>query len=487
MADGLTRRAVLRLGAGAVCAAVAGGLAFEPWEEAQGRRRPPGPSRRSGRIADIDRVVVVMQENRSFDHYFGTFPGVVGFHDAAARKLLVQRDGAGPGVGPWHIPTTGRTGCVPDPEHRWSSVHACWDEGRMDGFARVPGHAAVPFGPAPAMGYYQRRDLPFYFRLAQAFTICDRHHAPVLGPSHPNQVFALSASIDPDGRHGGPLIDDVPPGSRPHFGWTTMLEQLAARGVEWRIYSGQGRDDFTNVLFGFSAIRRRRRLAGAASHRFPRDFFADVRDGALPPVSWVFAPMASSEHPGASSVHAGQAMVAQVLQALTADERRWARTAVFVTWDEAGGFYDHVAPPVPAPGTRGEFLAGARLPASAQGVRGPVGLGLRVGLLVVSPFSRGGFVCSEVFDHSSILRFLEVRFGAEVPHLSRWRRAATGDLTAAFDFAHPDASVPAWLRDERAAPASAGPAACAATAVAGSPSRLPRQEPGRPRRPSGPV
>jgi len=483
----MTRRALVRLGAGAVCAALAGGLAVEPQEAAEGRRgRAVG---RPGRVTDIDHVVIVMQENRSFDHYFGTFPGVAGFADAAACGLLTQPAGGAADDVPWHIPSTARAGCVPVPEHLWPTVHACWNGGRMDGFGRVPSHRGAPGGPSPAMGYYERRDLPWYFRVAQAFTLCDHHHAPVLGPSHPNQMFALSGSIDPGGGHGGPLIDDVPVRTRLDLRWTTMLEQLTARGVPWRVYTGAGREDFTNVLFAFAGLRRRPRVAAAASGQFPHDFFADVRRGELPSVSWVFAPMAFSEHPGVSGVTAGEALVAQLVRALTADPRAWARTAVLVTWDEAGGFFDHVAPPAAPPDTPGEFLTAAPLPARAGGVAGPVGLGLRVPLLVVSPFSRGGYVCSDVFDHSSILRFLEVRFGAEVPHLSAWRREVTGDLTAAFNFARPDASVPAELTGGPPAPAD-GPVACAAGSGpvrAGTPAPLPRQEPGRPRRPSGPV
>src|SRR5207244_5731476 len=102
----------------------------------------------------------------------------------------------------------------------------------------------------------------------------------------------------------------------------------------------------------------------------------------------------------------------------------------------------HVAPPVPPPHTPGEELSTAKLPAEAQGIRGPIGLGFRVPLLVVSPYSRGGLVCSDTFDHTSLLRFLETRFGVEVPNLSAWRRSVTGDLTAVFNFAAPDASIP---------------------------------------------
>ncbi len=135
------------------------------------------------------------------------------------------------------------------------------------------------------------------------------------------------------------------------------------------------------------------------------------------------------------------------MNALLAHPDVWRKTALFVTWDENGGFFDHVAPPTPPPGTKDEFLTVANLPAAAGGIRGPIGLGFRVPMLVVSPFSRGGLVCSDVFDHTSTLRFLETRFGVRVPNLSRWRRKTTGDLTSAFNFAaRPNANRPALPR-----------------------------------------
>src|SRR5947209_15017682 len=131
-----------------------------------------------------------------------------------------------------------------------------------------------------------------------------------------------------------------------------------------------------------------------------------------------------------------------MLGPLTANASLWAKTAVFITYDENGGFFDHVPPPVAPPGTPGEYLTVSPLPSDAGGIRGPIGLGFRVPMLVVSPFSRGGFVCSDTFDHTSLLRFLETRFGAEVPNLTDWRRSVTGDLTSAFNFASPNTSVP---------------------------------------------
>ena len=191
-----------------------------------------------------------------------------------------------------------------------------------------------------------------------------------------------------------------------------------------------------------------------------------------------------------------------ILAALTANPGLWRHTALFITQDEGGGFFDHVPPPTAPPGTPGEYLTAAQLPAEAGGIAGPIGLGFRVPLLVVSPFSRGGFVCSDTFDHTSLLRFLETRFGAEVANLSAWRRGVTGDLTSAFNFAAPKASVPALpkprLGDPRVVHSS-----CATTAskllegaklpalpsypLPPAPQVLPGQEPGAARRPSGPV
>ena len=148
---------------------------------------------------------------------------------------------------------------------------------------------------------------------------------------------------------------------------------------------------------------------------------------------------------------------------LSPNPKLWAKTALFITYDENGGFFDHVPPPVPPAGTAGEYLTANPLPSDAAGVRGPIGLGFRVPMLVVSPFSRGGFVCHHTFDHTSTLRFLETRFGAEVPNVSSWHRSVTGDLTSAFNFARVDTSVPSLpqpsMTDSRVTMSS-----CAATA-----------------------
>jgi phospholipase C len=225
-----------------------------------------------------------------------------------------------------------------------------------------------------------------------------------------------------------------------------MPEQLRAHGISWKAYASA--DNFAptgDMPFPlFEQFHTDPGLAaGAFSNDFPSKFEADCASGDLPQVSWVWGPITHSEHPPAP-IAWGEYTTDLILRALTSNPALWAKTALFVTWDENGGFFDHVPPTVPPSGTAGEYVTATPLPSAAEGIKGPIGLGFRVPALVVSPFSRGGFVASERFDHTSLLRFLERRFGVEVPNLSAWRRSVTGDMTSAFGFgtAPPDTSVP---------------------------------------------
>jgi phospholipase C len=211
---------------------------------------------------------------------------------------------------------------------------------------------------------------------------------------------------------------------------------------------------------------------------YPADFMADVASGHLPQVSWVTFGVTESEHPGFSYPDTGETGVRQVVEALMSKKSVWEKTALFITFDENGGFFDHVKPPTPPRGTKGEFVTVRKLPKVANGVRGPIGLGFRVPMLIVSPFSRGGLVSSDVFDHTSILRFLETRFGVEVPNLSAWRRKTTGDLTSAFNFA-------AKPNDNRASLPAVGPTTCTTYAPPPTNGPFPKQERGKRKRPSG--
>jgi phospholipase C len=280
-----------------------------------------------------------------------------------------------------------------------------------------------------------------------------------------------------------------------------MPEQLRARGISWKVYSSQSADNpIPNPISTDSPFPMFKQYysdpelnARGLKPRYPEDFDADVRASELPQVSWVYADIMQSDHPP-FSVRAGEHVTDQLLRTLVGNERIWAKTVLFVTWDENGAFFDHVAPHTPPPGTKGEYVAVRPLPADAQGIAGPIGLGFRVPMLIVSPFTRGGLVCSERFDHTSLMRFLERRFGVEAPNLSEWRRSAVGDLVGAFNFAaRPNASIPALPKTSAPTPTPD----CAAEFVeklTGAPvapvypvppNRMPRQEPGRARRPSG--
>jgi phospholipase C len=271
--------------------------------------------------------------------------------------------------------------------------------------------------------------------------------------------------------------------------------------VTWKIYNQLASNN--NVLSLFKAYTNEASplFQNALLPLFPGDFEADVAAGTLPKVSWVLSPVYLDEHPPAPP-ELGQWITAHVLSTLVANPEVWARTVLFVTYDENGGFFDHVPPPTPPPGTPGEYLTTRPLPEAAAGIAGPIGLGFRVPALVVSPFSRGGLVSSDTFDHTSLLRFLETRFGVEVPNLSAWRRAAVGDLTSALNLAvKRDTSVPSLPQPSPIDPTMLRE--CAPSAVQGqvqgnlftvpvvgqSPpypvpahQQLPRQEPGPPRR-----
>jgi phospholipase C len=262
-----------------------------------------------------------------------------------------------------------------------------------------------------------------------------------------------------------------------------MPEQLEARGISWKVYGSSPTGVLDNVLPYFPPYRQGGKLYGKGiAPTYPQDFMADIASGQLPQVSWVLTSIEQSEHPEFSSPLAGELAARQIFEALVSTPNVWQHSALFITWDENGGFFDHVRPPTPPPGTKGEFLTVARLPSAAAGIRGPVGLGFRVPMLVVSPYSRGGLVCPDTFDHTSMLRFLETRFGAEVPNLSAWRRRTTGDLTAAFNFA----ATPDYRRPSLPEPDGGSSGACATLTPVPLPVQpFPAQAKGRRRRPSG--
>jgi phospholipase C len=464
--------------------------------------------RQCGSIADVEHIVFLIQENRSFDSYFGTYRGVLGYGD---QKALSQPDGRPifqqpgydvPGYDghlfPFRMDTVTSTGeCTNDITHSWGPQHDAWNNGAMDGFVRA--HMADdPTNGAMTMGYYTRDDLPFYHGLADAFTICDRYHCSVIGPTDPNRLYSVTGTLVPDGKGGGPHLTTLVSNRAQKFfsyTWQTMPEVLQQAGVSWKVYGSLDGNFGDNVLAYFKAYQDPVLAANAFAPAFPGNFEADCASGTLPSVSWVLAPLVQSEHPPAP-VTWGEWATWKALSALTANPALWEKTALFVTYDENGGFFDHVPPPVAPAGTAGEYISVSPLPADASGIAGPIGLGFRVPMIVCSPFTRGGLVCSDVSDHTSMLRLLETRFGVTAPNLTAWRRATVGDLTGAFDFAAaPDASPPSLAAPSLADPrvlSECIPSAIvseanesSAPAYAVPPNSMPVQEPGRRSRPSG--
>src|SRR6202049_2898247 len=497
-----TRRELLKLGTAAAVAEFASlGL-----HGCNVSKLVPTVASGCSKITDIEHVVILTQENRSFDHYFGSYRGVRGFSDqSAAFQQPDPANTTNSPVGkllPFHLDTSqANAACTHDISHDWVPQHQSWDNGAMDGF--VTSRLPIDSNDAVlSMGYYTRADIPYYYSLADAFTICDNYFCSVTGPTDPNRLYTMAASLDPDGKNGGPILQTIVTNRAAMYGrltYTTMPEQLQARGISWKVYSSPDETILggilsDNVLSYFKNFQDPASVLhqNAFGPQFPADLLSDVASGNLPQVSWLIGSILTSDHPPAPALF-GESLLSLVVAALMANPALWAKTAFFSTYDENGGFFDHV-PRVPAPaGTPGEYVTAPAMPdptvAGSPAVTGPIGLGFRVPMLVVSPFSRGGLVSSDLFDHTSVLRFLETRFGAEVPNLSAWRRATVGDLTSALNFKQPDQSIPNLPSTLPGDPQAI--LQCAANLAGTIPytvpttQGLPTQESGTPNRPSG--
>lgn len=381
----------------------------------------------SGTLGSVAHVVIFSQENRSFDHYFGSIKGARGFGDdhpmlrpnSGSQSVFMQQDLVVTGLthAPFHLDTS----CVYDIAHDWSTQNTAYDKGRMDAWLIAKG----PF----TMGYYKRTDIPWHYALADAFTLCDHYFCSTRTSTDPNRLYLMSGTLDPQGRNGGPATSN----SFGDLSWTTYPERLQAAGVSWRMYQEVDNYD-DNALAWFKQFKNAPvgspLYENGMKRRTVADFRNDVMNDQLPAVSWIIAPTALSEHPRGQP-NAGADYVNQYLDALASNPAVWAKTVFILTYDENGGFFDHVSPPVPLPGTADEFVNGES-----------IGLGFRVPTIVCSPWSRGGWIASETFDHTSILQFLEKWTGVAEPNISAWRRQVCGDLTSCFDFSTSNTSRP---------------------------------------------
>jgi len=444
-----TRRKFLKMAASSV-----GGLAAMsalPLSLRQAMAAPSLPATQTaGDISDVKHVVIFMQENRAFDHYYGSLQGVRGFGDRVPVRLPIGRDvWHQPYLGnldgyllPFHMDTqTTSAICANAPSMSYPVDIAVWNGGKYDGW-NLAGDAGL------VMGHFTRDDLPFYYALADAFTICDNYHCSTFTQTNPNRLHFFTGS---NGLSVGqsPVLDNTEASTG--FTWTTYAERLEEAGVSWKVY--QQSDNFDdNALAWFTNFKQAQPgqpLYDKGMATVPdlvAAFANDVANDTLPQVSWIVGPSNLSEHANYKPSY-GEDLSARLLAALAANPAVWAKTVFILNYDENGGFFDHVPPPTPPTGngdglstvsTEGEIYNGDFI----LPFKLPIGLGFRVPMILVSPWTRGGWVCSELFDHTSVLRFLETRFGVAEPNISAWRRAVCGDLTAAFDFSRTNQGWP---------------------------------------------
>jgi len=460
----------------------------------------------SGTIADVKHVVILMQENRSFDHYFGTLRGVRGFGD---KQILNYQNG----TSIFQQPDTARTDLgylLPynltdqtdgDLDHSWDGDHEARNGGLWNNWVAAKSEET--------MGYFTRDEIPFQYAVADAFTICDGYHQGIMAPTSPNRMYFWTGTSS--GWTSNPNdyeVDFGPDADTAEV--TTYPEQLQAAGIDWQVYtnnqvgdSGSYPDYFLgdygdNPLWFYQQYNSTNSPDGGTSQLATRgavtpwqtdagapalskthaayvlsSFIKDVNRNALPQVSWIVAPAGYCEHPSYTPDY-GAHYVNTVLRTLMANPEVWKNTALFITYDEHDGFFDHQLPPFPETSVTDEYIDGL-----------PIGPGTRVPMLICSPWTRGGYVDSNVYNHTSMLQFLAAWTGVKPANVTPWRESVTGDLTAAFDFEHPDFSIPGsiptldqtWTLTQLTGGSTTPPAE--------GDQKMPAQEPGtRPHRPS---
>ncbi|HEY4459278.1 MAG TPA: alkaline phosphatase family protein [Pseudonocardiaceae bacterium] len=455
--SGTTRRRFLQGAGVAAGALVFGGIGAADASAATASAAGHGlPKGFRGDMSDLKHVVILMQENRSLDHYFGTLPGVRGFNDKQALRfqdgttVFQQKDASGNIVTPQ----------VDD--GMWGNDHGAWgdvDHRKWDLWVQHNG--------ASCMNYHSDGYMGFYHSVAAQYTIADQNFCAEFGPTDPNRKYLWSGTANTETGNTDESNYDRP--------WITVPEQLQNAGIDWRLYSdnsGDGRQGYVSSWIGDYGDNELKYFKGfdpaGLSANDPKlapgtgliwrgnctyyagttapdddsdanlaavlkDFHDACQPGAqhpLPSVSWLVAPYGWSEHPSADTMH-GERYVQKVLEILQSNPDIWNHTLFILNYDENDGKFDHVLPPWPEAGTAGEYTGSY-----------PLGFGPRVPMLLVSPWTRGGYVASEVFDHTSTIKFLEgwaAHLGKPFtsPNISAWRRSISGDLTSALDFAHP--------------------------------------------------
>ncbi|KAL4400236.1 phospholipase C [Malassezia pachydermatis] len=438
-------------------------------------------------LTNIKHIVLFMQENRAFDHYFGTMAGVRGFQDPNAhisnntgkdvfhqpvnKTMDLKVSGAAPvdysppsnvsELLPWYLPHQGgdwsdRVQCMLAGSNSWQQNHAAWNEGNIDRWAMNN----TPY----SLGYLKRADIPVHFALAENFVVADAYHEAQIASTDPNRVTWFSTSINANGSSvggdtskGGTVLennrdpycligaDGAKYSCRPLY-WKTVPEYLSEANIDWKLY--QDYDNFgDNTLVEWRqyqlAAKNKTDLARRAlSYDGIQSFYKDAKEGTLPEVSYIVGPQYLSEHPPYTPQDGAwfQRNVANAVM----NGKNWNETALIIMYDETGGWADHVMAPHASKGTPGEWIQD---PFTKEGKDAPTGPGFRLPFYIISPYTRNGGVFTEVSSHESQTLFLEKWAKAigkpfHVNEMNKWRREQLSDLVKAFDFSKKNTSVP---------------------------------------------
>ncbi|KFG83874.1 extracellular phospholipase C [Metarhizium anisopliae] len=415
-------------------------------------------------LKDIKHIILFMQENRSFDHYFGTMAGVRNFGDPNVqvndgtpvwRQSMRQPKAGVDYLSPWHINYLGgdwreATQCMGGGINTWEAMHGAYNNGRGDGWAI--------HDTDYSMGYYKREDVPTHWDIAEGWTVMDNSYQSILGLTDPNRVMWMSGTVNtagsytnPDGQGGNILSNRASPGCDSPgnncfpFVWKTMPEYLEDAGISWQVW--QDFDNFEDNMLAYFKQYQDAPEGDALRENgisFPglQAFYDACAEGSLPQVSWVIGPQELSEHTPNMPID-GAWLQKKVVEAVT-NSPAYKESALIISYDEQGGWADHVIPPVAPKDAPGEWITD---PFNADNGQVPIGPGPRIPRFIVSPWTRGGHVFAETGDHTSDLLFLEswaAANGYDVFNqgISDWRRQHMTDMVNAFDFDSPDYSLP---------------------------------------------
>ena len=368
----------------------------------------------------IKHIVFFVKENRTFDNYFGTYPGVNGTRfatDSAGKRVPLQHE---------------QDTLAGDIDHTSFAARQAYDNGKMDDFDQLQFFSAqtgqaqrpqIPYGNSSLTQFYQS-DIPNYWTYAQNFVLGDNMFSSLMGPSFPNHLYTIAAqsggATDNPESNGSDWGCDVSneqvlikagDGSttlgNACFNFSTLADELDAKGYSWRYYAPPAGSDEGYIWSSFNAIKHIRYGPDWKYVVPTEEFLTDAAMGNLPTVSWIVTPFNVSEHPGVS-VCIGENWTVQMLNALMHGPD-WSSTAVFLTWDDFGGLYDHVPP---------------------QQIDN-YGLGFRVPLLIISPYAKKHYIDHTQYVFSSMLRFAEDEL--ELPTLTN-RDKRANNMMNAFDF-----------------------------------------------------